>query len=50
MEPVMLKFLATNEKANKSRQKIRVRLAGKSLENSESRIAIRNFTGTIRYE
>ena len=46
----MLKFLATTEKANKITQKVRVRIAGNSLEKYESKIAIRNFAGIIRHE
>ena len=46
----MLKFLAKTENANKITRKIRVRVAGKSLEKYESKLAISNFTGIIRQE
>ena len=46
----MLKFLATTENENKITQKIGVRIAGKSLEKYESKIAIRKFTGIVRHD
>ena len=46
----MFKFLATTENTRKSREKIRVIIAGKLLENYESKIAIRNFNIIFQHE